>query len=612
MKPLSAMVEVFGWPLLHFLWQGTLIASVCAILFAVLRNAAPRIRYLIGCGALLLCLLWPAYGVLQQWQTPQAMSLEAALLMLHDASPAVDLVWVEQSAFAARLEAWLPLLVSFWLAGVMLMLVRLSLGILWVYRLGRSAQSGDAWQQMAAWQQRTMQMSQHFGIRRHVRLRIQEQLLSPVTIGCLRPLILIPASLLSGMSPQLIEALIAHELAHIKRWDYLANLLQNLVLSLLFYHPAVWWLSHRIDAERELIADDMAISVLGQGRELACALQQLDQLQANIVRLAPAAHGGDLLARIKRLIRPDAQPWHWKMAMPVVGIACALILVLGVQSQVVAGPEPLVADNATKPQAHVGAAAQHDAHVTAYVKTGAEHVMVLDEDSGQVLLSKNADREVPIASLSKLITAMVTLDAQLDMQERITISKADVAQVPPGMLRLQPGTVLTRQNLLELSLIPSHNMAAKALARTYPGGNQEFVRAVAQKLEQLGLKHTHIAEASGISLQNTSTASDLARFAKVAATYPELRRLTQTPSGTLDAAGSRVDYRNTNPWVTQKSWDISLSKTGFSRAAGRCMLMRFMVAGKPVIMVLLNAKDLALRDQDVMQIRAMLERPPQL
>jgi D-alanyl-D-alanine endopeptidase (penicillin-binding protein 7) len=175
------------------------------------------------------------------------------------------------------------------------------------------------------WQARLSRLADRCGIGRHVRLRIVDALASPVTAGCWRPVVLVPAALVTGMPPQLLEALLAHELGHVRRHDYLVNLVQNVIEALLFYHPAVWWISRRIRQERELIADDFAAHRLGEPRQLARALSELERLQFSHHHLAQAAAGGDLMARIRRLVRPDPQALDWRAAIPVLGLvlACA-------------------------------------------------------------------------------------------------------------------------------------------------------------------------------------------------------------------------------------------------------------------------------------------------
>jgi D-alanyl-D-alanine endopeptidase (penicillin-binding protein 7) len=166
------------------------------------------------------------------------------------------------------------------------------------------------------WNARLANMAAQFGIARTVRLRVVDTLASPVTAGWWRPVVLVPASLLSGMPPQLLEALLAHELADVRRCDYLVNLAQSVIETILFYHPVVWWLSHRIRAEREQIADDIAARHLGEPRRLALALSELERLQFSTRHLAQAANGGDLMTRIKRLVRPETQAFNWKAAVP--------------------------------------------------------------------------------------------------------------------------------------------------------------------------------------------------------------------------------------------------------------------------------------------------------
>jgi D-alanyl-D-alanine endopeptidase (penicillin-binding protein 7) len=158
-----------------------------------------------------------------------------------------------------------------------------------------------------------------------VRLRIVDSLASPITAGFWRPVVLVPAALVTGMPPALLEALLAHELGHVRRHDYLVNLVQNVIEALLFYHPAVWWISHRIRLEREQIADDFAARGLGEPRRLARALSELERLQFSRHHLAQAAAGGDLTARIRRLLKPDPQALDWRAAIPVLGLvlACA-------------------------------------------------------------------------------------------------------------------------------------------------------------------------------------------------------------------------------------------------------------------------------------------------
>ncbi|CAN7347860.1 M56 family metallopeptidase [Massilia sp. LjRoot122] len=305
------LVASIGWTLVHFLWQGALIGCATAVLLTVLRNARPESRYLVACSGLLLCLAWPATELALRLLGGSGTGGDALVLFaagLVAASP-VDQGW------AALLADQLSWIVGTWAVCALAMSLRMVAGLVWIGRA--AAQEGID----PAWQARVERMAAQFGIDRAVRLRIVESLGSPVTAGWWRPVVLVPAALVSGMPAHLLEALLAHELAHIKRHDYLVNLGQNLVETLFFYHPAVWWISGRIRVEREQIADDFAARQLGEPRRLALALSELEKLQFSTHHLAQAANGGDLMSRIKRLVRPDTQALNWKAAIPVLGLA---------------------------------------------------------------------------------------------------------------------------------------------------------------------------------------------------------------------------------------------------------------------------------------------------
>jgi bla regulator protein BlaR1 len=193
--------------------------------------------------------------------------------------------------------------------------------MLWIARTAREGSRDPVWQA------RLTQMAQRFGISRAVRLCVVAPhggaLAGPMTAGWWRPVVLVPAALMSGMPPDLLEALLAHELAHVRRHDYLVNLLQNAIEILLFYHPAVWWLSRRIRAERELIADDLAAAHSKAPRRLAQALSELEKVQFSAPAMAMQACGGDLAVRIRRLVQPQPARSDWKALMLVLGLATA-------------------------------------------------------------------------------------------------------------------------------------------------------------------------------------------------------------------------------------------------------------------------------------------------
>ncbi|TFW33111.1 M56 family metallopeptidase [Massilia horti] len=310
----SVLVPAIGWTLVHFLWQGALIACATAIGLTVLRNARPHARYLLACSALLLCLVWPAIDLWVRLAETNSMGGAMTGAPAITYGPAVNTANLV-GYFANKLG----LIVALWAACALALALRMALGLLWIGRMaGRNANDRH-------WQARIDQMAARFGITRDVRLRVVDGLASPITAGWWRPVVLVPAALVSGMPPELLEALLAHELAHVRRFDYLVNLGQNVVETLLFYHPAVWWISNRIRTEREQIADDLAARMLGEPRRLALALSELERLQFSTHHLAQAANGGDLMSRIKRLVRPQTQALKWKAALPVVGLAALCI-----------------------------------------------------------------------------------------------------------------------------------------------------------------------------------------------------------------------------------------------------------------------------------------------
>ncbi|MEW6759274.1 MAG: M56 family metallopeptidase [Pseudomonadota bacterium] len=305
------IVGSIGWTLVHFLWQGALIGCATAVGLTVLRNARPESRYLVACTGLVLCLAWPALELALRLSGDTGTGGDAAVLAaagLVAGSP-IDAGW---SILLAEHLGWI---VGTWALCAVALAGRMVLGLFWIERAATQERVDPAWQA------RLERLAAGFGVDRAVRLRVVQQLASPITAGWWRPVVLVPASLVSGMPAHLLEALLAHEMAHIKRHDYLVNLGQNVVETLLFYHPAVWWISNRIRSEREQIADDHAARILGEPRRLALALSELEKLQFSTHHLAQAANGGDLMSRIKRLIRPDVQVLNWKAAIPVLGLA---------------------------------------------------------------------------------------------------------------------------------------------------------------------------------------------------------------------------------------------------------------------------------------------------
>lgn len=235
--------------------------------------------------------------------------------------------------------------------------------------------------------------------------------------------------------------------------------------------------------------------------------------------------------------------------------------------------------------------------------------MVVEDGSNKVLYEKNANVVAPIASLTKLMTAMVVLDRKQDMNEKIEIEAADVDNLKHSVSHVPVGVELPRHEVLQLALMSSDNRAAASLARTYPGGMPAFLRAVQEKAKALGMRNTVIEEPTGLSPHNTSTASDLVRMATAASRYPEITDITTDSSDLIQINHRQVKFHNTNQLVGKKGWDILLSKTGFTNEAGKCLIMRFKHAGKNATLVLLNAQASSSRFLDAVNIRRLISKP---
>jgi len=233
--------------------------------------------------------------------------------------------------------------------------------------------------------------------------------------------------------------------------------------------------------------------------------------------------------------------------------------------------------------------------------------LVIDQNSGQVLFEKHPGTVVPIASISKLMTAMVVLDAKLDMNEVIAIGDEDVDGLKGTRSRLPVGTTMTREAAMLLALMSSENRAAHALGRHYPGGMRAFVTAMNRKAQALGMGNSSFEEPTGLSSNNVSTARDLARMVAAAARYPEIRQFSTTEEAKVDLNGQIREFRNTNALVRNDNWEIGVSKTGYISEAGRCLVMQARLADKPVVIVLLDSTGKMTRVGDANRIKRWME-----
>lgn len=237
-----------------------------------------------------------------------------------------------------------------------------------------------------------------------------------------------------------------------------------------------------------------------------------------------------------------------------------------------------------------------------------QSALIFNNKTGEVLYQKNPDRVMPIASISKLMSAMVVLDAHLDMNEPITITEAEIDRLKGTGSRLSIGTTLTRGELLHLSLMSSENRATHALGRTYPGGMSAFVAAMNAKAQSLGMTSSRFYEPTGLNFQNVSTARDLNRMVAAASKYPLIRKNSTSNYGSVWTANGRQNYKNSNALVREGSWNIELQKTGYIREAGRSMVVKANVQNQPITIVLLNSPSSTTRVNDARKIESWMSQ----
>lgn len=474
---MQAMVPVLGRALLHFLWQGAVIGLVAAAALQLLGNARPQTRYAVACAALLACLLAPAmYIVAQIGITPDAVApapmLSPAVITALATQPAPAL-----DAWSIRLDAGLPLIVALWAAGACLLSLRMAMGVVWLGRL-RTMPQGPA---HAAWQSRLDDLCRVLGLHRPVALRLVDSIDSPASAGWWRPVVLLPTALIARMPHELIEALLAHELAHIRRHDYLVNLMQGVVEALLFYHPVTWWLSRQIRNEREHIADLVAAEATGEPRRLALALSELSELlsQPHLSKahhtsfhLAQAAHGGHLMSRIEKLVRPDRKSNGGRLAFPVLGLAAAC-LAFYAHAQVT---KPAVAAPATvKP-----ATAQHATQAVA--NPGSGNMIHLRDDAPQdaYALIRKGHHGFTMSGSSDDIDEIRAAKSSL-AEDFIWFRRADKAYVI-----VDPAIVARAQAAWRDSDKLGNNMEALGQQMETHGDKME---ALGEKMERLSVQH---------------------------------------------------------------------------------------------------------------------------
>ena len=276
---------------------------------------------------------------------------------------------------------------------------------------------------------------------------------------------------------------------------------------------------------------------------------------------------------------------------------------------------PLCAVAADKPgKAHTAKVLKADFTKDGDPNLQSSGVLVYDPSTGQTLFSKNAEQVTPIASITKIMTAMVVLDANLAMDEALQITTEDIDLVKGTRSRLPIGSHFRRDDLMRLALMASDNRAASALGRNYAGGLPAFVAAMNDKAKALGLTQTHYVDSSGLSPANVSSPQDLGKLVAAAAHYPVITEYSTTGAVNVQLPDSKrkLSFVNTNALVRNSDWKIGLSKTGYISEAGKCLVMQAMIANQPIVIVLLDSWGRLTRIGDANRIRKWLEKNPKV
>jgi beta-lactamase regulating signal transducer with metallopeptidase domain len=435
----NSTIDLLGWTLLHVVWQGALLAALLAGVLRLLRTHTPRVRYAVSCVALLGLLVLPvgtalflssSSGAAGAGETASTVAVVPAEVPVLSERPAPDptaataLSWREQ--IAAWLRPVLPGLVLGWGVGVIAFAIRLAGGAWRVRRLRRTSTAAPE-----KWQRRLRALTERMGLRRSVALRRSARVESPVVAGWWRPVVLVPVGLLSGLPPNQVEALLLHELAHVRRHDVLVGRLQAVVETLLFFHPATWWISGQVRQTREACCDDRAVRA---GTDRTVYIRALAALAERVMKgrpdaWTPAASDGSLLARIRRLLSPEAAPSSHVQRLSMVA---AGLLLLGVPLGLAACASHQSATDAdssqvatavptpNEPAAGAGPAAP-DAPPP---DTGRRKIIVLRDDSTRRTIRVESDGPVQVDSLGD-DAYVLRYDGRVD-----TLDLPDLPDVP--------------------------------------------------------------------------------------------------------------------------------------------------------------------------------------
>ena len=461
---MNPWIDVAGWTLVHFLWEGAAIALLALAALWMLRHRSPQARYLVACAALVAMAAAPPITaivlsrtvVLRASQAPadETARPEHTAASTADASAADAMSQAIAAATSghvsstdakgtARFDAWLPLIVMLWMAGVAVLLVRLAGGWWRIRGLHRASRAATP----SRWADAAARIAVTLGLPRVVHVVDTALVDTPTVIGWVRPVILLPIAAFAGLSPSQVDAILAHELAHIRRHDFLVNLLQTVAETILFYHPAVWWLSARIRTEREHCCDLVALSVSGDAVSYAEALVELESWRTVHSRLAVAATGGTLLIRIRRLLGAPVDEPRSLGAFVIAGVVALVVCVAGASHYLLAA-QP---DDAATPNVKKG-----------YANDPAAWSMVFTHDDSQMRFIGFRGRDL-IRFAYQIPSARVVggpqwLDEQI-LQIVVNLEAAPRADEMPGIVRhaleekLQLKTHIEKRNFPVLALV---------------------------------------------------------------------------------------------------------------------------------------------------------------
>jgi len=435
------LTERLGWTLLNFLWQGVLVAALYALARALAGGRlSARGRYAMACAALLAMTAAPA--VTYWWLGTSGHTApigEFAGLGARQVGPGVA-----YSPVTDRWQQAMPAIVMTWFVGAAGCSLRLLVGFISVAALRRSPQA----RVLTEWQQILDRLIERMQVSRRVRLLPTDRVDSPLVIGWLRPVILVPASVLSGLAPQQVEALLAHELAHVRRHDYLVNVLQGIAESLLFYHPAVWWISNQIRTEREHCCDDLAVEASGDVLVYARALAALESMRPAHFKAALSANGGSLLRRIQRLAdpvaahRPAGSGVAWSLgAVLLVGMAGVAVSGAQAQSQPVVSLDTVWLDTVRQAdmKLQVRAAGELTSAQTAALRVAEKQMQDVRQGMPAAIAFRNR-KEIVVGKIAvvhpEVANGTITVDVAIDdaLPPGVTVQEPVDATITVGAL----------------------------------------------------------------------------------------------------------------------------------------------------------------------------------